>query len=106
MSVRIESEGVKEGVLGLVLALIEIIKDALEIQACKRIESGDLTKDEIERLGSALSDLDEALGRIKREQGVEQAVAAVRDGLDDVVNDVLARLTGPERWVEEAGAGS
>ncbi len=98
--VNIDAEGVKEGVLGLVLALVEIIKEALEIQAFKRMESGTLQNDEMERLGAALAELDEALTEIKAEQGAEQTVKAIRDGLDDVVDEVIDRLLNPERWLE------
>jgi hypothetical protein len=92
--INIDEGNLKNGVLGLVLAVVEILRDALQNQATRRIESGSLTDEEVERLGAALADLDVAIEGIKREQGLEQAVQSVRDGLDDLVNDVVRRITG------------
>jgi len=102
MAVDIDEDNLKHGVLGLVLALVEVIRDALKLQAFKRMESGNLTEEEVERLGEALMDLDVAIEQIKEEQGVTESVKAVRDGLDDIVDDVLDKMINPERWEEEA----
>lgn len=100
MAIELKEGNLKEGVLGLVLALVEIIRDALKIQALKRMESGSLTEAECERLGKTLMELDTALERIKEEQGVRESVQAVRDGLDQIVSDVIDRLINPESWQE------
>ena len=102
MAIDISEDNLKHGVLGLVLALVEVIRDALRIQAFKRMESGILTDEECERLGEALMDLDIALEEIKEEQGITESVQAVRDGLDEIVDDVIDRMVNPERWREEA----
>lgn len=100
--IDIEEDELKHGVLGLVIALTEVIKDALELQAVRRMESGRLTEEEMERLGGALEDLDQAIEDIKEEQGVEESVNSVREGLDDTVDDVLDTMVNPERWEEES----
>jgi len=102
MAIDIDEDNLKHGVLGLVLALVEVIRDALRLQAFKRMESGVLTDEECERLGEALLDLDIALEEIKEEQGITESVQAVRDGLDEIVDDVIDRTVNPERWREEA----
>lgn len=101
MAIDINEDNLKHGVLGLVLALVEVIRDALRIQAFKRMEGGILTEEECERLGEALMDLDVALEEIKQEQGITESVQAVRDGLDEIVDDVIDRMVNPERWREE-----
>jgi hypothetical protein len=101
MVLEIDEKNLKHGVLGLVIALVEIIRDALKLQAFERMESGNLTEDEIERLGRALADLDVAIEEIKQEQGIIQSVQAIRNGLDDIVDDVLDKFLNPERWVNE-----
>jgi len=102
MVVDIDEKNLKHGVLGLVIALVEIIKDALNLQAIKRMEGGSLTEEEIERLGQALMELDAAIEEIKQEQGIIESVRSVRDGLDEVVDDVLDRMINPEKWRQEA----
>lgn len=98
MPIDIDEDNLKHGVLGLVLALVEIIQDALRLQAFKRMEGGSLTEEEMERLGEALQDLDIAIEEIKKEQGVTESVKSVRDGLDSIVDDVLDKMINPERW--------
>ena len=102
MVVDIDEKSLKHGVLGLVIALVEIIRDALKLQAMKRMEGGSLTEEEMERLGRALMDLDIAIEEIKEEQGIVESVRSVRDGLDEVVDDVLDRMINPENWKEES----
>jgi hypothetical protein len=101
--VDIDEDNLKQGVLALVVSLVEIIQETLELQAFRRMESGSLTPDEVERLGRALSDLGVAIEQIKCEQGLSDAVQQVRDGLDDLVDDVIDRFLNPERWLQEAG---
>ena len=91
MVVDIDEKNLKHGVLGLVIALVEIIKDALKLQAIKRMEGGSLTEEEMERLGEALMELDAAIEEIKKEQGISESVRSVRDGLDDLVDDRQVR---------------
>ena len=101
MAINIDEKNLKHGVLGLVIALVEVIKDTLKIQALKRIESGVLSEEECERLGKALLELDSALEEIKVEQGISESVRAVRDGLDEVVDSVIDSIINPEKRREE-----
>ena len=103
MVLEINEDNLKHGLLGLVLAIVEIVRDALNLQAMRRMESGLLTEEEMERLGKALMELDIAIEEIKAEQGIVESVQSVRDGLDEIVDDVLDRIINPERWAEEEG---
>jgi len=102
MVIDIDEKNLKHGVLGLVIALVEIIKDTLKLQAVKRMEGGSLTQEEIERLGEALIDLDTAIDEIKQEQGITESVKSVRDGLDNIVDEVIDQFINPERWQKAA----
>ena len=82
----------------MVVALVEIIKDALRLQAMRRMEGGSLTEEEIDRLGRALMDLDNAIEEMKKEQGITESVKSVRDGLDDIVDDVINKIINPGEW--------
>lgn len=101
MPIDIDTDNLKHGILGLVIALVEIIKDALNLQAVKRMEGGTLSEEEVERLGVALQDLDLAIEEIKKEQGVTESVKSVRDGLDSIVDDLLDKMINPEKWKQE-----
>lgn len=101
MPLDISEDNLKQGLLGLVMALVEIMRDALKHQARKRVISGTLTDKEIERLGRALMELDCAIEDIKEEQGIIESVKGVRDGLDEIVDSVVDRIINPERWEEE-----
>lgn len=100
MPIDIDEDNLKRGLLGLVIALVEIIRDALKHQALRRMEGGSLTDEEMERLGSALEEVDIAIDQMKEEQGVAETVKSVRDGLDDIVDDVLDKMINPEKWQE------
>jgi CRISPR/Cas system-associated endonuclease Cas1 len=97
MVIKVDEGNLKQGLLGLVVALAEIIKEALERQALRRIETGRLTAEEEARLSEALADLDEALNRIKKENDVQDVVDSVIDGLSEVADVFL----NPERWEKE-----
>ncbi len=101
MPIDIHEDNLKHGLLGLVIAIVEIIRDALKHQALRRMEGGSLNDDEIERLGSALEEIDIAIDHMKEEQGISETVKSVRDGLDDLVDDVLDQMVNPERWAKE-----
>ena len=98
MIVNIAEDDLKNGVLGLVVALVEIIKEALRLQALKRMEGGSLTEEEVERLGEALMDLDAAIEKIKLEIGITESVKAIRDSLDRAVDDAVDGIVNPGRW--------
>jgi len=99
--VDLDEDNFKHGILGLVITLVEIIRDTLKLQAFKRMEGGSLTEEEIDRLGRALSDLDVALDQIKEEHGIADTVQSLRDGLDDIVEEILDKMINPQRWAEE-----
>lgn len=101
MPIDIDEGNLKHGILGLVIALVEIIRDALNLQALKRMEGGSLTEEETDRLGRALKELEVVIEQIKEEQGVSEAVRSIREGLDDVVDDVLDQVINPVKWEEE-----
>lgn len=95
MPIDINEDNLKQGLLGLVIAIVEIVKDALKHQALRRMEGDSLNEEEIERLGRALKDIDLAIDQIKKEQGIEESVQSVRDGLDEVVNDIVDKILYP-----------
>ena len=64
-------EEVRKGVMKLVLALAEFIKQLLERQAIRRMEAGTLTEDETDRLGTALAQVEETLREMAERAGLD-----------------------------------
>lgn len=102
MALQVDEESLKHGVLTLVVTLVEVIQEALETQAVRRMEGGDLTEGEQNRLGEALLELDEAMDQIKADHGITASVTDLHRGLDEVVDEVVDKLINPQRWAEEA----
>lgn len=102
MALTVDEKSLKNGVLSLVVTLVEVIEEALETQALRRLDSGELNEDEVERLGNALLELDEAVEQIKKDHGLEKPVADLRSGLDEVVDEVVDKFLNPARWADEA----
>lgn len=103
MHIDLDKDDLKQGVMGLVMALVEVIRDTLQTQALKRMEGETLSPEQIEKLGEALMKLDEAIEKIKLDNGISESVKQVRDGLDDLVGDVVDAICDPVKSAVEAG---
>lgn len=65
-----DSEIVENGLAKLVLSIIELVRRLLEKQALRRMDAGNLTEEEIERLGNALMKLEEKMSELKQVFGL------------------------------------
>jgi len=65
-----DPEIVENGLAKLVLSIVELIRRLLEKQALRRMDAGNLTEEEIERLGNALMKLEEKMSELKRVFGL------------------------------------
>lgn len=65
-----DPEIVENGLAKLVLSIIELVRRLLEKQALRRMDAGNLSDEEIERLGSALMKLEEKMAELKRTFGL------------------------------------
>jgi len=101
MPIKIDEDNLKSGLLGLVVALVEIIQDVLEREAIRRMESGRLKDEEVDRLGKGLMELRVALEHIKKENHLEKTVRSVRTDLDKLVEETIDVMANPERWERE-----
>jgi hypothetical protein len=98
MPIEIDEDNLKSGLLGLVVALVEVIQEVLEREALRRMESGKLNEKEVERLGKGLMELNAALKHIKEENGIEDLVRSVRYDLDKLVEETIDIMANSERW--------
>jgi hypothetical protein len=71
--IALRPDDVKNGLGKLVLTLIELLRNLLERQAIRRMESGSLTDLEIERLGTTFLQFSEQMGELKKSFGLEDA---------------------------------
>lgn len=86
------SEGEASGLVALVVAVVEILVDVLQREAVRRMEGGDLTDDEVERLGRQLATLEAEVERLKADEGVEEQVTRLRGRLDGLVEGTIRHV--------------
>jgi Gas vesicle protein K len=70
VSAQADREDVARGLAQLVLTLIELVRQLMERQAIRRVESGDLSDEQIDRLGEALMALEERMDELKQQFGL------------------------------------
>jgi len=69
---RIEAdpETVEQGLVQLVLTLVELLRQLMERQAVRRVEAGGLSDDDIERLGRTLMLLEDRMTELREHFGL------------------------------------
>lgn len=93
--VDVDGDDAADGVVALVVAVVEVLVEALEREAIRRMESGDLTDEEIDQLGRRLAAIEDELERLKREQEVADDVEDLRSQLDGLVREAVDGLREP-----------
>src|SRR5947209_14755033 len=68
--INIDAESVEQGLVKLVLTLIEFIRRLLERQAVRRMDGGSLSDEQIEELGLALMRLEAKMEELKNQFGL------------------------------------
>jgi len=78
--IDIDPEDVERSLAGLVLGLVELLREVLERQAVRRMEGGTLSDDEIERVGLALMRLERKVRELADEFGLKDSDLKLRLG--------------------------
>lgn len=78
--IDLDPEDIERGLAGLVLTLVEFLRQVLERQAIRRMEGGTLTDDEVERVGVALMRLEQKIGEIAEQFGLDHDDIQLRIG--------------------------
>lgn len=74
----LEPERIEQGLARLVLALVELVREVLERQAVRRMESGGLSAEQTERLGLALLRLDARMRALREAFGLSEDDVTLR----------------------------
>lgn len=99
-AIEINDDDAGRGLVALVVTLVELLVDALEREAVRRMEYDDLDPEEIERLGSQLAALEAELDRLKESEDIEREVDDLRDDLDDLLTEALVDVAEREPELE------
>jgi len=67
-----DPESVERGLTQLVLTLVELLRQLMERQALRRMESGTLTDDEIEKLGETFMKLEQRMNELTEHFGLDR----------------------------------
>ena len=60
-----DPDSVERDLAALVLTIVELLRQLMERQALRRVDAGNLTGEQIERLGLTLMRLDQAMARLR-----------------------------------------
>jgi len=63
--INLDPDRIEQGLVTLVLSLVELLRRLLERQALRRMEAGSLTAEEVERVGLAFLKLEEKMEELK-----------------------------------------
>jgi hypothetical protein len=69
--VELEPGKMEQGLLKLVLSLVELLRQLLEKQAMRRVEAGSLLPEEIDRVGSGLLELERTIRQLQVQFGID-----------------------------------
>jgi Gas vesicle protein K len=70
--VRADPDNVERGLAQLVLTIIELLRELMERQALRRIDGGNLSEEQIERLGTTFMELDKRMQQLREQFGLTE----------------------------------
>lgn len=65
-----DPESVERGLVTLVLTVVELLRQLMERQALRRVDQGDLSEEQIERIGVTLMALDDRMTELRDHFGL------------------------------------
>ncbi|MFC4606835.1 MULTISPECIES: gas vesicle protein K [Streptomyces] len=67
-----DPESVERGLVGLVLTVVELLRQLMERQALRRVDAGGLSDEQVEQLGLTLMALEERMAELREHFGLSQ----------------------------------
>jgi Gas vesicle protein K len=65
-----DPESVERGLVGLVLTIVELLRQLMERQALRRVDDGTLTDEQIENIGRTLMGLEQKMAELREHFGL------------------------------------
>jgi hypothetical protein len=65
-----DPESVERGLACLVLTIVELLHELMERQALRRVDQGDLSEEQIEKIGLTLMALEDRMGELREHFGL------------------------------------
>ncbi len=100
--IDLEGSDPTAGLFALVITVVDILTEALEREAVRRMERDQLSDAEIERVGAQLQAIEEELDSLIEEQGLEEDVERLRHDLDSLVTDAIRQARIDEAATPES----
>lgn len=91
-----DANGGASGLMALIVTVIELLVETMKREAVRRMESGSLSPEEIERLGAQLHALETELDSIKEQNDIENDVERLRGNLDSLVAEAVEQVRKQE----------
>ena len=66
-----DPESVEQGLVSLVLTIVELLRQLMERQALRRVDDGTLSDDQIEKIGWTLMSLEEKMAELRDHFGLD-----------------------------------
>ncbi|MER6144007.1 gas vesicle protein K [Streptomyces sparsogenes] len=70
--IAVDPESVRRSLAGLVLTIVELLRQLMERQALRRVDQGGITDEQIEELGLTLMALEEQMAELREHFGLTQ----------------------------------
>lgn len=80
------------GLFALVITVVDILTEALEREAVRRMEHDQLSDAEIERVGRQLQAIEQEIETIIEEEGLEAEVDRLRGDLDSLLTEAIEEV--------------
>jgi hypothetical protein len=68
--IEVDRDGVEHGFASLVLTVVELLRQLMERQALRRVDIGDLTDEQVERIGETLMALEQQMAELREHFGL------------------------------------
>ena len=69
--IELEPGKIEQGMLKLVLAVVELLRQVMEKQAMRRIEAGGLQDEDIDRLGTSFMQMESTIRALQSRFGID-----------------------------------